>query len=106
MLNYEIYQANVPEVITQEQLDTAVSGLSLLSRDIIRDELIRAQQDTSMEYHRNHDRDVQKLLHKEIQCLNFLIASCIRVSNEYRKITSSNRSDNVEVGKDCPIDTG
>lgn len=92
MQNLKSYEEYSPETISREQLDTALAGLSLLSRDIIRDELIRAHQETTMEYHRNADRSIQEGLYKEIECLNFVIASCIRASNEFREILHGNSS--------------
>lgn len=77
-----IFERDSPEVLTREQLDTALSGLSILSRNIFKDEITKAQLDTTMEYHRIDDPEIKKQLWNEIQCLNALIASCMRVCDE------------------------
>lgn len=92
----KLYEAQSPENISREELITALSGLSPLSRSIITDELIKTHQDTTMEYHRNEDRDIQKGLWEEIQCLNFLIAACIRANDEFKEISDRNHNSNDE----------
>ena len=85
--------------ITQDQLTTAFSALSILTRNLVQEELERAQRDTSMEYHRasNGSEEAQKLF-LEVTALNFMIRSCKQATEEFDGIVNDQKDHDLSDG--------
>jgi hypothetical protein len=70
---------------SDEMWANVVSALSSETRAIVLQELVKAQLDTSVEYHRSSDTSVQQLLWGEVQSLNFGIEIVKNVMKEYEE---------------------
>ena len=80
-------------VVDLEHLHNGFSALSVLTRQMVHDEIDRALQDTAMEYHRAHQREVQVKLAQEVAGLTILRNALRTVMQEFKEITGedSNR---------------
>jgi hypothetical protein len=80
--------------IEREQLVTAFSGLSVLTRQMVIGELDRAMQDTSIEYHRQTTRELQVKLAYEVESLKVILECARKADEEFKEISGeSGRRD-------------
>ncbi len=78
--------------ISSAQLNNGFSALTVNTRRLVREELIRAIRDTSMEYHRAPDRETQMKLAVEVEGIQVMLDSIATIDKEFEEICRSPNS--------------